>query len=99
MKADLARTGKVFRRRAQELAGQMADAAVDTATTTAIKAKFAADRDLSVWTISVSTTGGHVTLSGTVSSTEQVAKAVALALDTANVRDVTATLKVEPKNP
>lgn len=99
VKEELARTGKVVRRRAQELAGQMADATADAGTTAAIKAKFAADSDLSVWTISVSTTDGQVVLNGSVSSADLVAKAVALALDTTNVRDVTSNLKVETKTP
>jgi len=38
-----------------------------------------------------------VTLSGTVSSPDDIGKAVALALDADGVRDVTSTLEVKPK--
>jgi osmotically-inducible protein OsmY len=63
----------------------------------AIKAKYAADPDLSVWSISVSCHEGHVTLSGTVPNPEGVGKAVALALQTDGVQDVTSTLEIKPK--
>lgn len=96
---ELARTGTIMRRRARELAGQVADVALDARTTAAIKAKLAADSELSVWRISVSTTDGRVTLDGKVSAAGQVAKAVALAIDTDRVRDVTSTLKVDVATP
>lgn len=97
IKEELARTGRVVRRQSRELAEQAAEATLDTATTAAIKARLAADDELSVWTIGVSTTAGHVTLDGTVNSEEHVARAITLALETDGVARVTATLKVEPK--
>jgi osmotically-inducible protein OsmY len=96
IKDELARTGKVVRRKAHDLGGQVADAAADARIVTAIKAKYAADADLSVWKISVSSDQGHVTLSGTVSAEENIGKAVALALEADGVRDVTSTLTVKP---
>ncbi|MDP3068708.1 MAG: BON domain-containing protein [Opitutaceae bacterium] len=96
---ELARAGKIVRRRARELASQAADAGADTLITTAIKTRFAADRELSVWSISVSTTDGRVTLDGTVQSPEQLAQAVALAMEADGVREVTSNLKLEPKKP
>jgi len=63
---------------------------------TEIKAKYAEDSTLSAWKISVSCDKGHVTLSGTVSSPDDIGKAVALALDADGVRDVTSTLQVKP---
>ena len=96
---ELLRTGQIVRRRAREIAGQVADLSSDAFITSAIKTKFAADPELSVWRISVSTDAGRVTLEGAVSAPEQIAKAVALAMETENVRDVTAKLKVEPKKP
>ncbi|MBL9186074.1 MAG: BON domain-containing protein [Opitutaceae bacterium] len=96
---ELARAGKIVRRRARELATQAADAGADALITTAIKTRFAADRDLSVWSISVSTTDGRVTLDGTVPTPDQLGKAVAVAMEADGVREVTSNLKVEPKKP
>jgi len=97
IKDEMARTGKIVRRKAHEVAGRVADAAVDARIVTAIKAKYAADPDLSVWAISVSCHDGHVTLSGTVPNAEGVAKAVALALEAEGVEDVSSTLEIKPK--
>jgi hypothetical protein len=96
IKDELARTGKIVRRKAHDLGDQVADAAVDARIVTVIKAKYAADSDLSVWKISVSSDQGHVTLSGTVSVEENIGQAVALALEADGVRDVTSTITVKP---
>jgi hyperosmotically inducible periplasmic protein len=95
IKDELARTGKIVRRNARDFGDQVADAAADTRIIAAIKAKYAADSDLSVWQISVSCDLGRVTLAGTVSAEENIGKAVALALETDGVRDVTSTLAVK----
>jgi len=97
IKDELARTGKIVRRKAMDLGGQVADATADARIITAIKAKYAADPDLSVWKISVSCDQGQVALSGTVSAEENIGKAVTLALEADGVRDVTSTLAVKPK--
>ena len=94
---DLARTGKVVRRKAREVSGQVVDAATDARITTAIKAKLAIDKELSARDISVSTEQGHVTLSGAVASPEQVSKAILLSMETDGVQDVTSTLTVKAK--
>jgi len=54
-----------------------------------------ADRELSALSISVNTTEGVVTLSGTVSSSENVSKAMLLAMETDGVREVISTLQVK----
>jgi hypothetical protein len=54
IKDEMTRTGKIVRRRAQEIAGQVADATADARIVTEIKAKYVGDSDLSVWSISVS---------------------------------------------
>jgi hypothetical protein len=95
IKEELARTGRVVRRQSRELADQAADATVDAATTAAVKARLAADAELSVWRISVSTTAGRVTLNGEVDSEEQIARAITLALETAGVTQVTSDLKIK----
>ena len=46
-------------------------------------------------TISVSTTDGRVTLSGNVANARLIGKAMALALETDGVREVSSTLKVK----
>lgn len=92
---ELARTGKIVRRRASDLSDRVSDATSDAYVTTAVTTKIAADHELSIRKISVSTSGGHVTLNGTVATTAQVGRALALALDTEGVRDVTANLVLE----
>ena len=97
IKDELTRNGKIFRHKAQDIGDQAADAASDARAITEIKAKYAADSTLSVWSISVACTQGHATLSGSVSSPDDIGKAVAIALDADGVRDVTSTLDVKPK--
>src|SRR5439155_7382373 len=93
---DLARTGQVVRRKAREAGQAIADATADARVTAAIKAKLLADRELSALSISVNTTEGIVTLSGTVSSPENISKAMLLAMETESVREVVSTLQVKP---
>lgn len=92
---EIAEKGKIVRRKARDLGETVADAAIDVSLTTTIKAKLAADPDLSALNISVSTTAGRVTLSGTVASFEEMGKAIALALETEGVREVVSTLQVK----
>ncbi|MGA2243984.1 MAG: BON domain-containing protein [Verrucomicrobiota bacterium] len=97
IKDELSRNGKIFRRKAQDIGDQVADTAADARVVAEIKAKLAADATLSVWSISPGCTQGHATLAGTVASPDDIARAVAIALDTDGVRDVTSTLEVKPK--
>ena len=92
---ELTDTGKVVRRQVSDFGAAMADAAGDAKITGKIKAKFALDKELSAFGISVSTTDGRVTLSGNVSSTKHISKAMVLALETEGVREVSSTLKVK----
>jgi osmotically-inducible protein OsmY len=93
---ELNRTGQVVRRKAVDIGDAAATAASDARAVTEIKAKYAMDSSLSVWKISVSCNQGHVKLSGTVSSPQNIGKAIALALDADGVRDVTSTIQVKP---
>ena len=97
IKDELARTGQVVRRAASEAGHAIADATSDARTTAAIKGKLIASRDLSALNISVNTTAGVVTLSGAVSSSEHISKAILLAMETDGVREVVSTLQVKPK--
>ena len=94
---ELARTGQVVRRAAVGAGHAIADATADARVTAAIKAKLIASRELSALNISVNTTAGVVTLSGAVSSSEHISKAILLAMETDGVREVVSTLQVRPK--
>lgn len=97
IKEEIARTGQVVRRRAKEATDAVADATADARLTAAIKGKLLTHRDLSALSISVNTTGGIVTLSGFVNSTEDISKAMLLAMETEGVREVISTLQVRPR--
>jgi len=95
IKAELARTGRVIRTKSEALGQSIANATADARTTADIKAKLLADPDLSALTVSVNTTGGCVTLSGTASSVANISKAMLLAYDTEGVTQVISTLTVK----
>ena len=96
IKDELSRTGKVLRRQAGDFSAAMASASSDAAITAKIKTKYAIDRDLSAFGISVNTTDGRVTLAGHVTSHQQIGKAMLIALETDGVREVNSTLQVKP---
>jgi hyperosmotically inducible periplasmic protein len=95
IREELAEQGEVVRRKSRDMGDALTDASTDAKITATIKAKLAADPELSAFDVSVSTTEGKVTLSGTVKSPEMIGKAVALALETSDVREVVSVLEVE----
>jgi len=95
IKEDLAHTGQVVRRKAREVSKAIADNTADARITAAIKTRLLANRDLSATSISVNTTSGVVTLSGSVSSPEDIGKAILVAMETDGVREVISTLQVK----
>jgi hyperosmotically inducible protein len=97
VKDELARSGQVVRRKAKEAGQAISDATADARITAAIKGKLIANRDLSALSISVNTTGGIVTLSGTVPSTDAISKAMLVAMETDGVKEVVSTLQVKPR--
>jgi osmotically-inducible protein OsmY len=97
VREDLAKTGQVVRRKAREAGQAISDATADARITGAIKTKLVGDKNLSAMSISVNTTGGVVTLSGTVDTTEEISKAMLLAMETDGVREVISTLQVKGK--
>lgn len=97
VKDELGRTGQVVRRKAKEAGQVISDATADARITATIKGKLVASGELSALSISVNTTGGIVTLSGTVPSTEAISKAMLLAMETDGVKEVISTLQVKPK--
>jgi osmotically-inducible protein OsmY len=92
---ELGHTGKVLRRQATDFGEAVASSSSDTAITAKIKAKYAIERDLSVFGISVNTTDGRVTLAGNVTSHAQIGRAMLIALETDGVREVNSTLQVK----
>jgi osmotically-inducible protein OsmY len=91
---ELKQTGEVVRRKAREIGQAATDAATDTRITAEVKRKLLADPGLSALSISVSTTDGRVTLSGSAPSADLIGKAMLLALETDGVREVVSTLQV-----
>jgi hyperosmotically inducible periplasmic protein len=95
IREELKQKGEVVRRAVREVGGAAADTAVDTRITAEVKRKLIAEPDLSSLSISVNTTDGRVTLSGTVSSAELVGRAMLLAMETDGVREVVSTIQVK----
>jgi osmotically-inducible protein OsmY len=93
---ELNRTGTVIRERATKAGEVVSDVAADVRLTGAIKTKLIAEPSLSALKINVDTTAGVVTLSGTVATTNQIARAVNIALETEGVRKVVSSLQVMP---
>lgn len=93
---DIARTGEVVRTKAQAVGESIAGATSNARIVTTIKTKYALEKELSARAIEVECDNGQVTLRGTAASHALIAKAVALALDTDGVTQVTAKLTVVP---
>ena len=95
IKDELERTGKVIREKTRQAGTAIADATANARTTAAIKTKLLQDSGLSAFKIDVDTTDGVVTLSGTVKSHDEIARAVDLAFQTEGVQKVISTLQVK----
>jgi hypothetical protein len=98
IKRELERAGMVVRDKVTKAGEAISDATADGRITATIKGRFLKEPGLSSLGISVDTTDGLVTLSGTTGSHEEVAKAVRIALETEGVRKVVSTLQVRPTN-
>ena len=95
IKEELAAKGKVVRNQTREWASGAQEATTDAAITAKIKGKYALDKDVSALNISVNTTEGIVTLSGTASNYEAIAQAMLLAMETEGVKQVVSTIQVK----
>lgn len=95
IKEELERSGKVVRKKAEQVGSVIADATADARITGVIKAKLVQDPTLSALRISVNTTDGVVTLSGSVAGPEEIKQAMKLALETEGVREAISTLQVK----
>ena len=95
VREDLARSGRLVRRKAREAGDAVTDAGRDAAITAEIKGKLAADSELSALAIDVDTNAGRVMLSGSAPSHAAIGRATLLALETDGVREVVSTLQVK----
>ena len=97
VRQELERTGLVIRQKAAQVGAFIAENTQDARITGAIKARLLSEPGVSSMGIDVNTTGGLVTLAGTVNSHEEVAKAMRIALETDGVVKVISTLQVRQK--
>ena len=97
VRQELERTGLVIGQKAAQVGTFIAEATADARITGAIKARLVSEPGISSMAIDVNTTGGLVTLAGTVNSHEEVAKAMRIALETDGVVKVVSTLQVKAR--
>ena len=86
--------GSTIERKLSEAGSQASAFFSDAALTTKIKSKMGLDDHLAAHTIHVSTTDGVVTLTGSVESRDERARAEALARDTKGVKSVVDRLEI-----
>jgi hyperosmotically inducible periplasmic protein len=84
--------------KAAEAANKVGESVSEAATTTKIKAKMALDDTVKSRTIDVTTKGTAVTLSGSVRTPAERARALALARETSGVTQVIDHLVVQPND-
>jgi osmotically-inducible protein OsmY len=96
IREEMARSSMVVREKAKAAGQSIVGATANARVTAAIKTKLVAEPGLPAFNINVDTTDGLVTLSGKVTSHEQIARAVKLALETEGVHKVVSTMQVAP---
>jgi osmotically-inducible protein OsmY len=94
IKSDLER-GTPIERSKESTAGAPTGTTDDTVLETMVKGKLQADSKVGKAMIEVDAQNGAVKLSGSASQAEEVARAMALALDTQGVSKVTSEIKVD----
>lgn len=97
VKKEIEQGGIVVREKVRQAGGVISDATANARSTAAIKTKFFTEPGISALGINVDSSDGVVTLSGTVTSHEHVAKAIKLAMETDGVQKVISTLQVKSK--
>jgi hyperosmotically inducible protein len=97
IKRELEHSGLVIREKARQATSALSDVTANARTTAAVKTKLFAEPNISSMSINVDSSDGLVTLSGTVASHEQIARAVRITLDTEGVEKVISTLQVKAK--
>jgi len=91
IREDLRRGKEIVRTRAKQAGVELSDARI----LTVLKAKYVLDSQLSAIDINIDVDSGHVSLAGTVANASLIGHAIAVALDTDGVTDVTSRLKVK----
>lgn len=94
---EINRGGRAVRDKVAQAGEVLAAATSDVRITAAVKAKLIADSRLEGLKINVDTTDGVVTLSGSVSTPEDISRAMRLAQETEGVKKVASTLQVNPQ--
>ena len=97
IKQELERSGVVVREKARQASAALSDVTANARTSALVKARLFKEPGVSAMSINVDSNDALVTLSGTVASHEEIAKAVRLALETEGVEKVISTLQVKPK--
>ena len=97
VRQELDHAGVVIRQKAAQIGTAIAETTADARTTGTIKARLLSEPGISSMNIDVNTTGGVVTLAGSVGSHEEVAKAMRIALETEGVVKVISTLQVKSR--
>jgi len=95
IKADLQKGATIVRTKTVAAGEKVASVADNARIVTVINGKLVADADLSALKINVDANAGMVTLKGTASSEAAIGKAIALALDTDGVTQVSSELTVK----
>ena len=97
LQKDLSRSTEAVEEKAKKAGAAIADVATNARITAAVKTRLSTGLGLSaLGDISVDTTDGLVTLSGMVSSKEDINKAVKIAAETDGVHKAISTLQVKP---
>jgi osmotically-inducible protein OsmY len=94
IKEELSRTGRVIRDKVTGTSPPATNVAVTSAASATIQSRLQAEPSLAGSKIHVEASNGIVTLSGTVSSYEQIGAAMKLALDAEGVQRVVSLLQV-----
>ena len=95
IKADVQKGATIVRTKTAAAGEKVASVADNARIVTVINGKLVADADLSALKINVDANAGQVTLKGTAPSAAAIGKAIALALDTDGVTQVTSKLTVK----
>lgn len=95
IRSELAKKGELVRRKPLDIGDGGVGADSDARAVADIKAKYAAHPSLSGSNIVVNCAQGHVTLIGAVPAPENIGRAIAIALKSDGVRDVTSTLQLK----
>ena len=99
IREELERTGRVIRQKLQQTTAVFRDDGADGSTAAELRAKLANDPVLAARPITVVARQGQVTLSGSVASHEEIARAMQLAFQLEGVREVVSELQVRRVKP